>query len=251
MKIVVIGGSGMIGTKVVADLTQAGHEAVAASRRTGVNTISGDGLADSIRGANVVLDLSNSPSWDDEAVLDFFVTSTTNQLAAEAAAGVGHHIALSIVGADREPDSGYLRAKVAQEKVIKDSGQPYTIVRSTQFFEFVRGIVEAGADGNTIRLTNALFQPIAGDDVATFLTETTLTSPANAIIEIGGPECIALDELARQVLTHDRDHRTVIVDTDAEYFGAKVKERSLVTGPDARLGSLHFNDWLTDSVAPS
>jgi uncharacterized protein YbjT (DUF2867 family) len=251
MKIVVIGGTGMIGSKVVANLTERGHEAVPAAPSTGVDTLTGEGLAEAVRGADVVLDLTNSPSWEDQAVLDFFVTSTRNQLAAEEAAGVGHHVALSIVGADREPDSGYMRAKVAQEKVIEESGRPYTILRSTQFFEFVRGIAEAGADGDTIRLTNALFQPIAGDDVAAFVTETTLAPAANGVLEIGGPEPIALDELARRALTHDGDPRTVIADPDARYYGAKIQERSLTPGPDARLGSIHFDDWLTHSIVPS
>jgi uncharacterized protein YbjT (DUF2867 family) len=250
MKIVVIGGNGMIGSKVVANLTQRGHEAVAASPNTGVNTLTGEGLADAVRGADVVLDVTNAPSWEDQAVLDFFVTSTTNQLAAEEEAGVGHHVALSIVGADREPDSGYLRAKVAQEKVIEESGRPYTILRSTQFFEFVRQVAEAGAEGDTIRLTNAHFQPIAADDVAAFVTETTLAPAANGVLEIGGPESIPLDELARRALTHDGDPRTVIADPDATYYGAKVKDRSLTPGPDARLGSIHFDDWLTHTVVP-
>ena len=248
MRIVVVGGTGMIGSKVIANLTQRGHEAVAASPTTGVNTITGDGLAEAVQGADVVLDVTNAPSWEDQAVLDFFVTSTRNQLAAEAAAGVGQHIALTIVGADREPDSGYLRAKVAQEKLIEDSGRPYTIVRATQFDEFVRGIAEAGADGDTIRLTNALFQPIAADDVAALVTETTLAPPANAILEIGGPDPIPLDELARRALAHDGDPRPVITDPDAAYYGAKVKERSLIPGPDARLGSIHFDDWLNNTT---
>ena len=250
MKIVVIGGTGMIGSKVVANLTERGHEAVAASPNTGVNTLTGEGLPEAVRGADVVLDVSNAPSWEDQAVLDFFVTSTKNQLAAEEAAGVGHHVALSIVGADREPDSGYLRAKVAQEKVIEESGRPYTILRSTQFFEFVRQVAEAGAEGDTIRLTNAHFQPIAADDVAAFVTETTLAPAANGVLEIGGPESIPLDELARRALTHDGDPRTVIADPDATYYGAKVKEGSLTPGPDARLGSIHFDDWLTHTVVP-
>jgi uncharacterized protein YbjT (DUF2867 family) len=250
MKIVVIGGTGMIGSKVVANLTERGHEAVAASPNTGVNTLTGEGLADAVRGADVVLDVTNAPSWEDQAVLDFFVTSTTNQLAAEEEAGVGHHVALSIVGADREPDSGYLRAKVAQEKVIEESGRPYTILRSTQFFEFVRQVAEAGAEGDTIRLTNAHFQPIAADDVAAFVTETTLAPAANGVLEIGGPESIPLDELARRALTHDGDPRTVIADPDATYYGAKVKVGSLTPGPDARLGSIHFDDWLTHTVVP-
>jgi uncharacterized protein YbjT (DUF2867 family) len=250
MKIVVIGGTGMIGSKVVANLTERGHEAVAAAPNTGVNTLTGDGLADAVRGADVVLDVSNAPSWEDQAVLDFFVTSTTNQLAAEEAAGVGHHVALSIVGAEREPDSGYLRAKVAQEKVIEESGRPYTILRSTQFFEFVRQVAEAAADGDTIRLTNAHLQPIAADDVAAFVTETALAPAANGVLEIGGPEAIPLDELARRALAHDGDPRTVVADPDARYYGAKVKEGSLTPGPDARLGSIHFDDWLTHSVVP-
>ncbi len=251
MRIVVIGGTGMIGSKVVADLVGRGHDAVAASPNTGVDTITGEGLAEALRGADVVLDVTNAPSWEDQAVHDFFVRSTTNQLEAEAAERVGHHVALSIVGADREPDSGYLRAKVAQERVITESGRPYTILRSTQFFEFVRGIAEAGADGDTIRLTNALFQPIAADDVAAFVTETTLAPAANGVLEIGGPEPIALDELARRALTHDGDPRTVIADPDAPYYGAKVTEGSLTPGPDARLGSIHFDDWLAHSTVPS
>jgi uncharacterized protein YbjT (DUF2867 family) len=251
MKIVVIGGTGMIGSKVVANLAERGHDAVAAAPNTGVNTITGEGLADALRGADVVLDVTNAPAWEDQAVLDFFVTSTKNQLAAEEAQHVGHHVALSIVGADREPDSGYLRAKVAQEKVIEESGRPYTILRSTQFCEFIRGIAEAGADGDTIRLTNALFQPIAANDVAMFLTETVVAPAANAIMEIGGPEAIPLDELARRALAHDGDPRSVVADPDARYFGAKVKDGSLTPGPDARLGSIHFDDWLARSVVPS
>jgi uncharacterized protein YbjT (DUF2867 family) len=249
MKVVVMGGTGMIGSKVVANLVQRGHEAVAASPQTGCNTLTGEGLADAVRGADVVVDASNSPSWDDDAVLNFFVTSTRNQLAAEEAADVGHHVALSIVGADREPDSGYLRAKVAQERVIIESGRPFTILRSTQFFEFVRGVADAAADGDTIRLTTALFQPIAADEVAMFLTEATLAPPADAIIEIGGPEPISLDELVRRALAHDADPRIVTADTNARYFGAQVKERSLIPGPHARLGSVRFDDWLKDSAA--
>jgi uncharacterized protein YbjT (DUF2867 family) len=250
MKIVVVGGTGFIGSKVVANLLERGHEAVAASPDTGVNTFTGEGVADAFRGADVVVDVTNAPSWEDQAVLDFFVTSTRNQLAAEEAAGVKHHVALSIVGADQEPDSGYLRAKVAQEKLIKDSGRPYTILRSTQFFEFVRGIADASADGDTIRLTNALFQPIAGDDVAAFVTDTALAPAANHVLEIGGPEAIPLDGLARRALARDGDLREVITDPDARYYGAKVKERSLTPGPDARLGRVTFDDWLTrrDSV---
>jgi uncharacterized protein YbjT (DUF2867 family) len=250
MRIVVIGGTGMIGSKVVADLVGRGHDAVAASPNTGVDTITGEGLAEALRGADVVLDVTNAPSWEDQAVHDFFVRSTTNQLEAEAAERVGHHVALSIVGADREPDSGYLRAKVAQERVITESGRPYTIVRSTQFSEFVRGIAEAGADGDTIRLTTALFQPIAADDVARLVADAVVAPPANAVVEIGGPETIPLDELARRTLAHDGDPRTVVADPDAPYFGARVGERSLTTGPDARLGDVRFDDWLAGSVVP-
>lgn len=251
MKIVVVGGTGLIGSKVVANLRELGHESVAAAPDTGVNTITGEGLGVTFRGADVVVDVTNAPSWDDQAVLDFFVTSTRNQLAIEETEGVGHHVALSIVGADREPDSGYLRAKVAQEKVIEESGRPYTIVRSTQFCEFVRGIVEAGADGDTIRLTNALFQPIAADDVARFIAETALAPAAKTTTEIGGPEAIPLDELARRALAHDGDRRAVIADPDARYFGAKLKERSLIPGPGARLGGVHFDAWLATSSVPS
>jgi len=250
MKIVVMGGTGMIGTKVIANLRALGHDAVAASPDTGVNTITGEGLTAALRGADVVLDVTNSPSWDDRAVLDFFVTSTGNQLAAEEVDGTGHHVVMSIVGADREPDSGYLRAKVAQEKVVQESGRPYTVVRSTQFCEFVRGITEAGADGDVIRLTHALFQPIAADDVARLVTDVVLAPPLNGVVEIGGPETIPLDELGRRTLARDGDPRIVVVDPDAPYFGAKVQERSLITGPGARLGEIHFDDWLSRNPAP-
>jgi uncharacterized protein YbjT (DUF2867 family) len=250
MRIVVIGGTGMIGSKVVANLTARGHEAVAAAPATGVNTLTGDGLAEAVQGADVVIDVTNAPSWGDQEVRDFFVTSTTNQLAAEAAANVGHHVALSIVGADREPDSGYLRAKVAQEELITASGRPYTILRSTQFFEFVRAIANTAADGDQIRLTDASFQPIAADDVASFLTDTALAPPANATLEIGGPEPIGLAELARRALAHDGDPRTVVDDPDAPYYGAKVTDGSLTPGPGARLGAVRFDDWLARDLVP-
>jgi uncharacterized protein YbjT (DUF2867 family) len=249
MRVVVIGGTGMIGSQVVAELTRRGHEAVAAAPATGVNTLTGEGLAEVLPGADVVLDVANAPAWGDQEVLDFFVTSTRNQLAAEEVAGVGAHVALSIVGADQEPDSGYLRAKVAQEDLVKASGRPFTIVRSTQFFEFVRGIAEAAADGDTIRLTPARFQPIAGAEVAQLVTDAVLEPATGAVVEIGGPEAIGLDELARRALAHDGDPRTVVADPDAAYFGARVADGSLTTGPGARLGTLRFDDWLARSLA--
>jgi uncharacterized protein YbjT (DUF2867 family) len=249
MRVVVIGGTGMIGSKVVADLQARGHEAVAAAPATGVNTLTGEGLAEVLQGADVVLDVTNAPAWGDQEVHDFFVTSTRNQLAAEEAAGVGHHVALSIVGADREPGSGYLRAKVAQEELIRSSGRPYTIVRSTQFFEFVRAIADAATDGDTVRLTDALFQPIAADDVARFVTDSVLAPAADAVLEIGGPEPVALDELARRALAHDGDHRTVVGDPQAQYFGATVQDGSLTPGPGARLSAIRFDDWLAGDLA--
>jgi uncharacterized protein YbjT (DUF2867 family) len=251
MKIVVVGGTGLIGSRVVSNLAERGHEAVAASPNTGVNTVTGEGLPDAFQGADVVVDVTNAPSWEDQAVLDFFVTSTQNQLAAEESAGVGHHVALSIVGADLEPESGYLRAKVAQEKVIQESGRPYTILRSTQFYEFVRAVAETGADGDMIRLTSALFQPIAGEEVSGFVTEAALAPAANKILEIGGPEPLPLHELARRALAYDGDPRAVVADPDARYYGAKVKERSLIPGEGAQLGSISFDEWLTRGSVPS
>lgn len=249
MKIIVIGGTGLIGSKLIANFTAQGHDAVAAAPSTGVDTITGAGLAQAAAGADIFVDVTNAPSWEDQAVLDFFTTSTTNQLAAEREAGVKRHVALSIVGADLEPDSGYLRAKVAQEKVIQQSGMPYTIVRSTQFHEFVRGIAEAGAQGDTIHLTGALFQPIAADDVARLLSQIATDPTADGVVEIGGPEAISLVELGRRALAHDHDARKVIADADARYFGTKVQERSLVPGAGARLGAIRFDDWLQQSSA--
>ena len=250
MKMVVIGGTGLIGSKLVTQLAQRGHEAVSAAPSTGVNAITGEGLASSIEGADAVVDVTNAPSWDDQSVLDFFTTSTQNQLAAEKVAGVRHHVALSIVGADREPDSGYLRAKIAQETTIKESGMPYTIVRSTQFFEFIRHIAESAADGDTIRLTTALLQPIAAEDVVQLLCETTTAPATNEVIEIGGPETIALDELGRRALAHAGDTRVVVADPEAEYFGARIKAESFVPGANARLGTLRFDDWVSDATVP-
>jgi uncharacterized protein YbjT (DUF2867 family) len=249
MKIVIIGGTGLIGGKVVNNLRRCGHQVVAASPSTGVNTITGEGLAEALKGAQAVLDVANAPVWDDKAVLEFFETSGRNVLAAEKAAGIGHHIALSIVGADRLPESGYLRAKVDQEKLIKASGIPFTIVRSTQFFEFAKGIVQSATEGQTVRLSPALMQPIAADDVAAALTHVALGEPLNGIIDIAGPEPIRMDELGRRFLTAMRDSRKVITDVHARYFGAELNDQSLVPGHNARLGSIHFGDWLSRYTA--
>ena len=248
MKIVVIGGSGLIGTKLVSRLRQKGHEVVAASPNSGVNTITGEGLADALAGAQVVVDVANSPSFEDQAVLEFFQTSGRNLLAAEAVAGVKHHVALSVVGADRLPDSGYLRAKFAQEKLIKASKIPYTIVRSTQFFEFVNGIAQSGTVGQTVRLSPALLQPIASDDVAAALADATLGAPVNGTIEIAGPERLPLDELARRYLSANQDPRHVVADANARYFGAEINDQSLTPGDNPRLGSIRFEEWLSRSA---
>jgi uncharacterized protein YbjT (DUF2867 family) len=247
MKIVVIGGSGLIGTKVVNRLRARGHEAIAASPASGVNILTGEGLADAMKGTDVVIDLANSPSFEDRAVLDFFETSGRNLMAAEAAAGVKHHLALSVVGADRLPASGYLRAKLAQERIIENSGIPYTIVRSTQFFEFVKGIVESAADGDVVRLSPALFQPIAADDIAASVTEFALGEPRNAIVEVAGPEPIPLDKVARKFLAAHGDGRRVVADIHARYFGAELNDQSLTPGAQPQLGTVRFDDWLTAS----
>jgi uncharacterized protein YbjT (DUF2867 family) len=249
MKIVVIGGTGLIGTKLVSRLRQKGHEVVAASPNSGVNTITGEGLAEALAGAQVVVDLANSPSFEDKAVLDFFETAGRNLLAAEAAAGVGHHLALSVVGADRLPASGYLRAKMVQENLIKASGIPYTIVRSTQFFEFIGPIVESCVDGDVIRLSPALLQPIASDDVADAMADATLGAPVNGTIEIAGPEPSPLDKLARQFLNANGDSREVIADVHARYYGTELNDRSLTPGDHPRLGAVRFEDWLRRSTA--
>ena len=249
MKIVVIGGSGLIGTKVVSRLRQKGHEVVAASPNSGVNTITGEGLADALAGAEVVVDLANSPSFEDRAVLEFFETSGRNLLAAEAAAGVKHHVALSVVGSDRLPDSGYLRAKMAQERLIKASKIPYTIVRSTQFFEFVPGIAQSATTGQTVRLSPALLQPIGSDDVANAVTDATLGAPVNGMMEIAGPERIPLNELARRYLRATKDAREVVADAHARYFGAELNDQSLTPGDRPRLGSIRFDDWLSRTLA--
>jgi uncharacterized protein YbjT (DUF2867 family) len=248
-KIVVIGGSGLIGRKVVNNLRHRGHEVAAASPSSGVNTFTGEGVAKVLTGAQVVVDVSNAPSWEDKAVMEFFQTATRNLLAAEGAAGVRHHVALSIVGADRLPSSGYLRAKVAQEKLIRASGIPFTIVRSTQFFEFARGIVQSATEGQTVRLSPALMQPIAADDVATALTGFALSEPLNGTIEIAGPEPIRMDEFARRFLSGTRDPRKVTTDTHALYFGTELNDQSLVPGKNARLAPTHFEEWLNRSTA--
>jgi uncharacterized protein YbjT (DUF2867 family) len=249
MKIVVIGGSGLIGSKLVLKLGELGHEAVAASPGSGVNTLTGEGVSEALKGAAVVVDVSNSPSFEDAAVLEFFGTSTGNLLAAEAAAGVGHHVALSVVGADRLPDSGYLRAKVAQEKLIESSGIPYSIVRATQFFEFIERIADSAAEGDTVRLSPALIQPMAAEDVAGVVANVSVSAPVNGVVEIGGPEPFPLDELIRQSLTRRHDPREVITDPQARYFGAELGERSLVPGGGALLTETRFEDWVTARFA--
>ena len=249
MKIVVIGGTGLIGSKTVAILRQAGHEVVAASPNSGVNTITGEGLKEALAGAQVVIDLANSPSFEDKAVLEFFETSGRNLLAAEATAGVHHHVALSIVGTDRSPDNGYFRAKVAQETLIKASGIPYTIIRATQFLEFLGAIATAGADGNTVRLSPGLFQPIAADDVAAIVADMALAPPRNGIVEIAGPERAPFDEIVARYLKAVGDPREVVSDAEARYWGGRVEERSLVPLGEARLGRIGFDEWLRRSKA--
>jgi len=249
MKIVVIGGTGLIGTKLVNNLRERGHEVLAASPKSGVNTFTGEGLAEALTGTQVVVDVANAPSWEDKAVMEFFQTAGRNLLAAEKAAGVGHHVALSIVGADRLPASGYLRAKVAQEDLIKASGIPFTIVRSTQFFEFAKGIVQSATEGQTVRLSPALFQPIAADDVAVALTGLALAKPLNDTIEIAGPEPIRIDEFARRFLSTTRDPRKVTTDVHAQYFGTELNDQSLTPGENARLAPTRLDQWLNLSTA--
>jgi uncharacterized protein YbjT (DUF2867 family) len=246
MKIVVIGGTGLIGSKVVEKLKQKGHEAVAASPKSGVNTITGEGLNEAMAGAQVVVDLANSPSFEDKAVLEFFETSGRNLLAAEAAAGVRHHAALSIVGIDRT-DNGYFRAKVAQEKLIKTSGIPYTIVRSTQFLEFLGGITASSADGNMVRISPVLFQPIAADDVAAIVADVALAAPRNGIVEIAGPERAPFNEIIARYLKAAGDPREVVRDPEARYWGGRLEERSLVPLGEARLGRIGLDEWLRRS----
>jgi uncharacterized protein YbjT (DUF2867 family) len=244
MKIVVIGGTGLIGSKTVAILRQGGHEVVAASPNSGVNTITGEGLKEALAGAQVVIDLANSPSFEDKAVLEFFQTSGRNLSAAETAAGVRHHVALSIVGTDRSPDNGYFRAKVAQEKLIEASGTPYTIIRSTQFMEFLGGIAASGTDGNKVRISPGLFQPIAADDVAAAVAEVAVAAPRNGIVEIAGPDRAPFNQIVARYLNAIGDPREVVSDPEARYFGGRVEERSLVPLGDARLGRIGFDEWL-------
>jgi uncharacterized protein YbjT (DUF2867 family) len=248
MKFVVIGGSGLIGKKLVKLLGERGHEVVAASPSTGVNAVTGEGLADALTGARVVVDVANAPSWEDKAVLDFFETSGRNLLAAEAAAGVKHHVALSVVGTERLLASGYFRAKMAQEGLIKASKIPYTIVRATQFFDFVGGIAQFSTEGQTVRLPSALMQPIASDDVAAILADVAVSEPLNGTVEIAGPEPIRMDELVRRYLTATRDARTVIADPSARYYGVEVNDRSLTPVANPRIGPTRFEEWLRRSV---
>jgi uncharacterized protein YbjT (DUF2867 family) len=245
MKIVVIGGSGLIGTKLVDNLRKHGHEVVAASPSSGVNILTGAGLAQALTGAQVVVDVANSPSFEDQAVLEFFETAGRNLLPAEAAARVGHHVALSVVGADRLPASGYFRAKMAQENLIKASGIPYTILRSTQFFEFVSGIAQSATDGQTVRLPPALAQPVASDDVAVALADVAVGEPLNGTVELAGPERIRLDELIRRFLSATGDARKVTTDVHARYFGVELNDQSLTPGDKPRIGPTRFEDWLS------
>jgi uncharacterized protein YbjT (DUF2867 family) len=244
MKTVVIGGTGLIGSKVVQCLNEEDNEAIAASPDSGVNTLTGEGLSEVLEGAEVVIDVSNSPSFEDEAVMEFFTTSTTNLLAAEADAGVRHHVALSVVGTDRLPDSGYLRAKVAQEKLIEDSTIPFSIVHATQFFEFALRIADEATDGGVVRLPHVLFQPMASDDVAAAVCEISQRAPADGVIEIAGPEQFRFDEFIQQALTAKGDPRTVVADPKARYFGTELEEDSLVPTDADHLGEIRFSDWV-------
>jgi uncharacterized protein YbjT (DUF2867 family) len=251
MKIVVIGGTGLIGSKVVEKLKAKGHEAIAAAPNTGVNTITGEGLAEALRGAEVVVDVANSPSFEDRAAMEFFQTAGRNLTAAEVAAGVKHHVALSVVGTERLQASGYFRAKSAQEAAIKSSPVPYTLVRATQFFEFLRAIGQQATQGSTVRLSHALFQPMAADDVATAVAKAALAPPVNGMVEVGGPEKFHIDELVARVLAYDGDPRQVVTDPEAFYYGIKVDDRSLVPGAGAELGATRFDWWLTHVPAPT
>lgn len=249
MKIVVIGGTGLIGSKVVKNLRGRGHEVIAASPASGVNTITGEGLSEALAGANVVVDLANSPSFEDAAVLEFFTTAGKNLFAAERAAGVQHHVALSVVGTDRLAQSGYFRGKIAQEKLIRDSGVPYTIIHSTQFFEFLGGIAQSGGDGETIRLSPAYFQPIASDDVGAAVADYAVEAPRNGIVEIAGPDRVRLADMVQRFLDATHDSRKVVADSGARYFGAELNDDTLVPGANPRLGALNFDAWFSQSQA--
>lgn len=248
MKIVVVGGTGLIGSKLVTRLAEQGHDALPASPNTGVNTLTGEGLPEALQGADVVIDVSNSPSFEDAAVLEFFETSTRNLLAAEEDAGVGHHVALSVVGTDRLAESGYFRAKIAQEKLITESPIPFSIVRATQFFEFIGGIADAATEGNTVRVAPVLIQPMAADEVASAVDRTAVGSPINGTIDVAGPEQFRLDELIRKVLSARRDPREVITDPTAPYFGAHLGERTLVPEDEATLAETTIEDWLSQTL---
>ena len=248
MKIVVIGASGLIGSKLVNLLRQRGHEVVPASLSNGVNTLTGEGLDKALTGAEVVVDVTNSPSFEDKAVLEFFETSGRNIIAAEVKAGVKHHVALSIVGTDRLPESGYLRAKVAQEKLIKESPIPYSILRSTQFFEFLRGIADSATVDQTAHVSSALYQPIASDDVVAALADVTVGTPINGTVEVGGPDRISMAEMVKRYLMKVGDSRKVVADPSARYFGAVLNDQALVTGPNARIGAQNFEVWFSKSV---
>ncbi|MFD5799712.1 MULTISPECIES: SDR family oxidoreductase [unclassified Streptomyces] len=244
MKIVVIGGTGLIGSKLVAKLQEHGHEAVPAAPNTGVNTLTGEGLPEVLQGADVVVDVSNSPSFEKDAVMEFFRTSTTNLLKAEANAGVTHHVALSVVGTERLPESDYFRAKVAQEELIKDSGIPYSIVHATQFFEFMNGVAASSTDGDTVRLAPVMIQPILADEVAAAVGRAATGQPLNGVAEVAGPEAFRLDELLRDTLAAQNDPRTVVTDPHAPYFGAELQDTTLLPGPDAHIAETRYADWL-------
>lgn len=245
MKIVVIGGSGLIGSKLVRILREGGHDPLAASPDTGVNALTGEGLAGALDGAQVVVDVANAPNWDDAAVLDLFQTSSRTLVSAEAAAGVGHHVALSIVGTGRNPGSGYLRAKAAQEEAVRAGSVPYTIVRATQFFEFIGRIADESTEGGTVRLPPVLFQPMAADDVAAALADVATGAPRNGVVEVAGPEPFRFDELVRRVLSAHNDPRQVTADVHARYFGAELTDQSLTPGANPRLAPTHFEDWFS------
>ena len=250
MKIVVIGGTGLIGSKVAEKLKQKGHEVVVAAPSTGVNTITGEGLAAALAGAEVVVDVANSPSFEEQAAMDFFQTAGKNLTAAEMAAGVKHHVALSVVGTERLLEFGYFHAKLAQEGLIERSPIPYTLIRATQFFEFVRAIAQSATEGDTVRLPHSLFQPMAAEDVATAVAEAAVAAPVNGMFEIAGPDTIYMDEIVGKILEYDKDGRKVIIDPEALYFGIKLNDQTLVPGPNPRLGSTKFDWWLTHVPPP-